>query len=268
MTQIVHTPQQFDYNTLRELVGKEIKQNPDSDGYLCSIRGLAKILGIQHSSLIDSSKQKNGLPQGILLKLTHWSADEVPDSLKPVLGFDYKIQPYNHTPTTSPKYLPEIVIQCVIEYYARDARQPLDRAKQLLTLFGTLGVRSLFAKVLGDEPVNATAAEQDIYLVTQTQETKLNPVQEALELISKLESYRLKREEIVAVLDNIGLLKLNEERNTTYRGVTRHKKSWRAQITLNGTTKPIGTYATQEEAARAYDAYAKVLYGAKAKLNF
>jgi hypothetical protein len=48
----------------------------------------------------------------------------------------------------------------------------------------------------------------------------------------------------------------------------RHKKKWRAQININGSTRVIGGYDTEKEAALAYDAYAKVIHGSKAKLNF
>ena len=55
-----------------------------------------------------------------------------------------------------------------------------------------------------------------------------------------------------------------------YRGVHYHKRSgkWRAQIQLNGKRVSIGSFATQEEAARAYDQRAREAQGARAKLNF
>jgi hypothetical protein len=277
MSSFVHQPvAPFDFNELADLIKSELKQNPDSDGFICGIRAVARLIGINHTSLIDSNKQKNGVPKGLLPRLTYWSPEEAPESLKPVLGFDYKIQPYNAAHTTQHKYLPELVVQCIINYYANDARQTLPRAKQLSVLFGTLGVRAVFSKVLGVEevpaaqslpaalpalPTNTAIAIPEV-LVNET------PVQEALRLIGKLESYRLTRQEIIAFLHNIGLLDLDEEHNTTYRGVVKHKSSWRAQISVNGVTRAIGIYPSPEDAAHAYDAYAKVIYGDKAKLNF
>lgn len=274
MSSFVHQPVvPFDFDQLVSVLKNELKQNPDGDGFICSIRGLARLLGINHSSLIDSSKQKNGLPQGVLIKLLYWSAEDAPESLKPVLGFDYKIQPYNDTPTTRQKYLPEFVVNCVTNYYANDARQPLARAKQLSALFGSLGVRVVFSKVMGVEPaaellVAPLALPTNTAIPTPELLLDENPVQEMLRLIGKLESYRLRREEIIAIFDNIGLLTLQEGRNSEYRGVVKHKSSWKAQISINGVTRCIGVYSTPEDAARAYDSYAKLIHGDKAKLNF
>lgn len=53
-----------------------------------------------------------------------------------------------------------------------------------------------------------------------------------------------------------------------YKGVHPCRKRWRARITFNGKTYNIPlTYATQEEAARAYNKAAKTLYGEFACLN-
>jgi hypothetical protein len=57
-----------------------------------------------------------------------------------------------------------------------------------------------------------------------------------------------------------------------YRGVSRqinsNKKPWRAYITFNGKHIRIGGFATEEEAAIAYDRKAKDLFGSSARLNF
>ena len=44
--------------------------------------------------------------------------------------------------------------------------------------------------------------------------------------------------------------------NSEYRGVTKVKSSgrWKAEISHGGKNSYLGTYATEEEAARAYDA--------------
>jgi hypothetical protein len=55
-----------------------------------------------------------------------------------------------------------------------------------------------------------------------------------------------------------------------YKGV-RAKQSngkWTAQITIGGHHRYIGTFPTQEEAARAYDKAAMAVFGEYAKLNF
>jgi hypothetical protein len=55
-----------------------------------------------------------------------------------------------------------------------------------------------------------------------------------------------------------------------YKGVLQPKGrgSWIAQIRLNRKNIRIGLFATEEEAARAYDAKARELFGEFARLNF
>lgn len=48
----------------------------------------------------------------------------------------------------------------------------------------------------------------------------------------------------------------------------RPDKQWTAHITVDYKTKYLGSYATEEEAARAYDAKAKELFGEFASINF
>ncbi len=61
-------------------------------------------------------------------------------------------------------------------------------------------------------------------------------------------------------------------RTSRFKGVWRVKercrRCWRSGITVNRVYKNIGSYWTEEEAARAYDAEAMVLHGEFARLNF
>jgi hypothetical protein len=61
-------------------------------------------------------------------------------------------------------------------------------------------------------------------------------------------------------------------RTSQYKGVWRVKdrcrRCWRSGITVNRVYKNIGSYWTEEEAARAYDAEANLLHGQFARLNF
>jgi len=53
-----------------------------------------------------------------------------------------------------------------------------------------------------------------------------------------------------------------------YKGVAAHGKGWEAKIKVNNKIHHLGTYATVELAARAYDEAAKQLHGEFARLNF
>ena len=55
---------------------------------------------------------------------------------------------------------------------------------------------------------------------------------------------------------------------SSYRGVTIERGRWKAQIGYEGKTHHIGTFDTDEEAARAYDREAIRVHGAKAQCNF
>jgi hypothetical protein len=57
---------------------------------------------------------------------------------------------------------------------------------------------------------------------------------------------------------------------STFKGVSQHSKTkrWVAQITAFRKHHHLGCYATEEEAARAYDVAAKRLHGEFAYLNF
>lgn len=58
------------------------------------------------------------------------------------------------------------------------------------------------------------------------------------------------------------------KRKNLYKGIFRNHKGWGATITKDGRKHHLGTYATQEKAAKAYDAAARHLHGQFAKLNF
>ena len=50
--------------------------------------------------------------------------------------------------------------------------------------------------------------------------------------------------------------------------LTRRGKKWRAGIRIGGKTIGLGTFATEQEAAMAYDEYAVLQYGERAICNF
>lgn len=64
----------------------------------------------------------------------------------------------------------------------------------------------------------------------------------------------------------------DRNKSSDYKGVCLRKdnqsRPWRASIRKDGKLRHIGNFMTQEEAARAYDQQARLLFGKFAKLNF
>eukprot|EP01047_Picozoa_sp_COSAG01_P069641 COSAG01_NODE_10357_length_2185_cov_19.300575_4_plen_191_part_01 len=58
--------------------------------------------------------------------------------------------------------------------------------------------------------------------------------------------------------------------SSRYRGVSwnKNKRKWTACVTHQDRTQHLGTFSDEESAARAYDAQARLLHGAAARLNF
>lgn len=63
---------------------------------------------------------------------------------------------------------------------------------------------------------------------------------------------------------------LRSDNISGFRGVSwrADRKRWRAIIQVDGKQRNIGLYPSAEDAARAYDEFAKRIYGEFAKLNF
>jgi hypothetical protein len=61
-----------------------------------------------------------------------------------------------------------------------------------------------------------------------------------------------------------------DAKTSHFKGVSRHSQNgtWIAQIVSPGRSSYIGTFATEEAAARAYDAKARELFGEFANTNF
>ena len=77
--------------------------------------------------------------------------------------------------------------------------------------------------------------------------------------------------EIVTIAENNRYCrKRGRAASSKYKGVSIHKRSgkWQGSIKYNGIHKSLGSYETQEEAAKAYDEAAKIYHGRYAVLNF
>jgi hypothetical protein len=68
--------------------------------------------------------------------------------------------------------------------------------------------------------------------------------------------------------ENMRNQRRHRDSKSGYKGVVLSKGRWSASITVSGRQKHLGRFDTSEEAARAYDAAARELHGAFARLNF
>jgi hypothetical protein len=73
---------------------------------------------------------------------------------------------------------------------------------------------------------------------------------------------------LATVSQNTANTKNKSENSSGYRGVSRHGKRWRAVVVHHGRYISIGTFATREMAARAYDQIAQKMFGEFAHLNY
>jgi hypothetical protein len=72
---------------------------------------------------------------------------------------------------------------------------------------------------------------------------------------------------IVTPLQNSWNLPRHRDNTSGYKGVSRRKTRWVAQITSHGKVKRLGGFADPRDAARMYDFWADFLFGEYARLN-
>lgn len=67
---------------------------------------------------------------------------------------------------------------------------------------------------------------------------------------------------------NMANSRIRSVNTSGFKGVTRNGRGWSAQISVDGITRYIATFATPQEAALAYDKKAREVYGEFARLNY
>jgi len=79
-----------------------------------------------------------------------------------------------------------------------------------------------------------------------------------------------RRQNLRAATHSKNMMNRGPQSNNTsgFKGVCRNRLKWRAQIGLDGRHIHLGTFATPQEAAHAYDAAAVELFGEYARPNF
>lgn len=60
----------------------------------------------------------------------------------------------------------------------------------------------------------------------------------------------------------------NANNTSGYKGVTKHRNKWSAQLGHDGTKQHLGTFLTPEDAARAYDMAVRSVFGDMVYTNF
>ena len=102
--------------------------------YYCSIRGLARILGVSVSTFTDGRVSK-GRPRGLLWRLMLCSEEELPESLRSLAGFNYQEVP---AVNGKARMLPQPVIEGLVKYYAFDCLEIKERAVLLVGILDAL----------------------------------------------------------------------------------------------------------------------------------
>jgi hypothetical protein len=99
--------------------------------HYCTIRGLARLLGVSVSTFTDNRPLKSGFPRGVLRRVAVCSEDDLPESLKPIAGFDYQLY---ITEDTEVCLLSRNVVVCILKFYGYDSLKPSARARQLVKM--------------------------------------------------------------------------------------------------------------------------------------
>lgn len=189
MTQIVES----NYSLIEQAVtalGQELIYKDSA--FFSTVRATARLLDLSPSTLLDSHLNKNGAPSGVLHKLFKCSVEELPESLKPLHGFNYQQCGALQSPNGIMRLLPEVVIMGLIRHYATDARHKSQRAVTLLQAFEVVGLRAFLSEVYKHlKPADTTLYPTEIVTASKVIDTERHyttPVAHYHSLLDRMEA--------------------------------------------------------------------------------
>lgn len=198
MTQIIES----NYSLIQQAVdslGQELIYKDSA--FFSTVRATARLLDLSPSTLLDSHPNKNGSPSGVLHKLFKCSVDELPESLKPLHGFNYQQCGALQSPNGVMRLLPEVVVMGLIRHYATDARHKRQRAVSLLQAFEAVGLRVFFSEVYKHlKPANTSVYPTEIVMSTEVLEVeqhRTTPVESYHSLLDRLEAMGYSKHEML-----------------------------------------------------------------------
>lgn len=201
MSQIIETNSSLLEEAVRALHHELILKE---SGFYSTVRACARLLDLSPSTLLDSHILKNGTPSGVLHKLFRCSVDELPESLKPLHGFDYRRCEALQTPKGVMKLLPEYVIMGLIRHYGSDARHKTKKAGILLAAFETVGLRvflqKVYSRILLEESIMSNKSLHVEASVIANEKVESTPVEKLSDLMDRLERMGLSSVHISAIL--------------------------------------------------------------------
>ena len=126
-------------------IAKEVRIDEEGQAWT-SLKGVAKLCGVNVKELIDS-KNKKGSQQriGLLYWLLDLTFEELPNSLKPFFGLDFTERKLNQGEEEIE--IPDVLVAAIVSYYAHEHWEEKEQAKKSFISFSAIGLRELLENV-------------------------------------------------------------------------------------------------------------------------